>query len=966
MSRRVRFFSAALVAAGLAFSTPAEAQTFSRTTHTGLFHPLAADFNGDGRMDIAGTTFPGTNAGVLMNNGSGGFAAMATYPVGGDAMTIAGGDLNGDERPDLVVTINQPDIGLALLMNNGDGTFAAPVHLPNTAVADSPSVVVTDLDNDGFQDIAVAHSFNCYGSGCVHSVKMSVLMGHGDGTFEPSRDFDVGQGMAKIEVGDFNKDGIKDLVIGASTARLYRLQGVGDGTFTQLDFLTLDPSPSFIEITDVDAADFNRDGNLDLVAPLSTNSSRLAVLIGNGDGSFAAPLIMQEALDVPQFVAVADYNGDGFEDLAYGFANGNSGLFAIRNGNGNGTFQASRRYEVPPNQSSIGTVGMITAHFNADTKPDLALAIGGAFPAHWVLLNTTGNAPPPTPGTPTLLSPAAGATVTPPFTFDWTDVANAVRYRIQIDDESNFATPLFDRETSLSEFPAPTLNPRRHWWRVRAINSAGVAGSYSASRRFTIGTAPPVTLAAPTLLSPANGATVAQPLTLDWADLEGAVNYRVQIDDSSNFTSPLTVDQTVFGSQFTAPTLPTRQHWWRVRGTNSAGTAGPFSVVRSFTPTALPPPAAPTLRTPVNGATPAQPIAFDWDAVAGATNYRIQIDDSSNFASPVVDTTNEASAFTAPTLALTQHWWRVLALNSAGTAGPFSVVWSFTPQGAATASLSGLFVSPVSVVGPAASTGTATLTAPAPSGGAAVTLSSSNPAVASVPASVTVAAGATSANFTVSTSAVGANSNVTLTGTYDGTSRSATLTVTPAPQPPPAASLNSLALNPASVTGGASSQGTVTLTGAAPSGGAVVTLSSSNTAVANVPASVTVASGATSATFTATTTAPATSTAAAISAALAGVTRTANLTVNPPGGTATLTVTASGRGGERVLSSPAGINVAVGSSQSASFTTGTSITMSATNGRDVIWSGACSSGGDKRRTCTFTFNGAGSISANVQ
>ena len=410
MSRRACICSAALVAAGLAAASPAQAQTFSKTTHTGLFHPLVADLNGDGRMDIAGTTFPGTNAGVLINNGSGGFAPLVAYPAGGDVMSIGGGDLNGDGRFDLVVTINQADIALALLMGNGDGTFAAPVHLPNTAVADSPAVVVTDLDKDGFQDIVVAHSFNCYGSGCVNSSKMSVLMGNGNGTFLPSRDFDVGVGMAAIAVGDFNRDGIKDLVVSASSARLYRLQGVGDGTFTQLDTLTLDPSPSFIELTDVDVADFNRDGIQDLVTPLSTNSSRLAVLIGIGDGNFRTPLIMQEALDVPQFVAVADYNGDGFEDLAYGFGNGNSGLFAIRNGNGNGTFQASRRYEVPPPLSSIGTVGMVTGMFNADTKPDLALAIGGASAAHWVLLNTTGLTPPPTPAAPTLISPTQDAT----------------------------------------------------------------------------------------------------------------------------------------------------------------------------------------------------------------------------------------------------------------------------------------------------------------------------------------------------------------------------------------------------------------------------------------------------------------------------------------------------------------------------------------------------------------------------
>jgi len=79
-----------------------------------------------------------------------------------------------------------------------------------------------------------------------------------------------------------------------------------------------------------------------------------------------------------------------------------------------------------------------------------------------------------------------------------------------------------------------------------------------------------------------------------------------------------------------------------------------------------------------------------------------------------------------------------------------------------------------------------------------------------------------------------------------------------------------------------------------------------------------------------------------------------------------LTVTATGRSGERVTSSPAGINIAVGSSGSASFDTSTQITLSVTNGRDAIWSGACSSGGNKTKTCTFTLTGAATIAANVQ
>jgi hypothetical protein len=94
-----------------------------------------------------------------------------------------------------------------------------------------------------------------------------------------------------------------------------------------------------------------------------------------------------------------------------------------------------------------------------------------------------------------------------------------------------------------------------------------------------------------------------------------------------------------------------------------------------------------------------------------------------------------------------------------------------------------------------------------------------------------------------------------------------------------------------------------------------------------------------------------------------------SVTVNntaPPPGTATLTVTATGRSGERVTSNPAGINVSVGTTGSASYNTGTSITLSATNGRDTIWSGACSSGGSKVKTCTFTLNANATVTANVQ
>jgi hypothetical protein len=662
---------ATLVAGGGA-TAATTAPTFSRADHPQLGSNLiAADFNGDGRPDLAG--IGAQSAAVILASGNGTFGARVEHPVASWAQDLAAGDLNGDGRTDLVLTINDPQISLSLLAGNGDGTFAPAVNFANTSGFDSPAIVITDLNNDARLDLVFAHQIGCFTAPCVVARTLSVMMGNGDGTFQPSREIEVGTGMSRIAVGDFNRDGNKDLAIAGDSSRVYRLFGAGDGTFVQQPTLTLTADTFGVDATDIDVADFNGDTIQDLVVAIALNGSRTAILIGLGDGTFQQPLIITDQnLNVPQVQAVADYNGDGFQDLALGLANGNQGLMQILNGNGDGTFQAPRLYLVPPPQSSIGTVAIASANLNSDGRADLALGVGGAAPALVVLINTTGTAPAPIP-------------------------------------------------------------------------------------------------AAPALLSPAQDARPAQPVVLDWTDVSAATSYRIQIDDSSNFSAPLVVDQTVTASRFTASTLGARQHWWRVRGINSDGVSGAWSSVRRFTPRA----------------------------------------------------------------------------------------------------------------------------------------------VAAAPA------------------------------------------------------LSAVAVSPASVTGGNPSTGTVTLTAAAPSGGFVVSLASGN-AAASVPSSVSVAQGGTSATFPISTSAVANSTAVTITASAGGVTRSATLTVNPPGQAATLTVSVTGRGGERVTSSPAGINVPVGSSGSASFAVGTRITLSASNGRDAVWSGACSSGGNKARSCTFTFGGNATVSANVQ
>ena len=481
---------ALIVAASLVAGEPADAATlaptFVRTDYSQLGNNhVAVDFNGDGRLDLAG--IGAQSVAVLLANGVGTFGARFEYPVPGWAQDLAAGDFNGDGRRDLIVTINDPQISLSLLKGKGDGSFNAPVNLPNTSGFDSPAVVAVDLTNDGNLDVVVAHQIACYTAPCIVARSISVMVGNGDGTFRPTREIEVGTGMSRIAVGDFNRDGIKDLAIAGDSSRVYLLSGVGDGTFVQQPTLTLTADTLGVDATDIDVADFNGDTIRDLVVAIALNGSRTAILIGNGDGTYRQPLILTEPnINVPQYQAVADYNGDGFQDLALGLANGDQGLMETLNGNGNGTFQPPVYHLVPPPKSSIGTVAMVSANLNGDNRADLALGIGGASASLAVLINSTSVAPPPTPSSPTLVSPGQDATPAQPVTFDWTDVSAATSYRIQVDDSSTFSAPLvIDRTQMPSRFTGSTLGARRHWWRVRAINSAGNASGWSSVRRFT-------------------------------------------------------------------------------------------------------------------------------------------------------------------------------------------------------------------------------------------------------------------------------------------------------------------------------------------------------------------------------------------------------------------------------------------------------------------------------------------------
>ena len=221
--------------------------------------------------------------------------------------------------------------------------------------------------------------------------------------------------------------------------------------------------------------------------------------------------------------------------------------------------------------------------------------------------------------------------------------------------------------------------------------------------------------------------------------------------------------------------------------------------------------------------------------------------------------------------------WNNDVLNPAFStlsASDFDVVqlgWKPTAAGVAVAAVS---ASPSSVVGGGGATGTVSLSASAPAGGASVLLSSASSAV-TVPAAVTVAQGMTSATFGIATSAVTMPTSTTISASYGGLTKATTFTVTPASAP----ALAGVALTSTSIVGGTSTTGRATLTAPAGSGGAVVTLRSSNPTLVGVPASVVVPAGATSTTFTVTTTVTKRNATAAVYATYASVTKTASLTV---------------------------------------------------------------------------------------
>jgi hypothetical protein len=281
------------------------------------------------------------------------FAPQVSYPTGAYPQGVVVGDFNADGKLDIVVS-NVNDFTVSVFLGNGDGTFTLASTLP-TGVYPEP-VAVGDFNGDGKLDLVVGNTW---------TNTLGVYLGNGNGTFGPPGTIAMAGAPYGLAVADLNHDGKLDLVAtdGSSTSvpgqTIEVLLGKGDGSFQTPTVYTVAANPQAIAI-----ADFNGDGYLD-VAVANYDGNSVSILLGRGDGTFglASNVATNQG---PRSLVVSDFNGDGKLDLAS--ANNVSGDISILLARGDGTF-------LPANNIWTGSPAtfLAVADFNGDGKADLAV-----------------------------------------------------------------------------------------------------------------------------------------------------------------------------------------------------------------------------------------------------------------------------------------------------------------------------------------------------------------------------------------------------------------------------------------------------------------------------------------------------------------------------------------------------------------------------------------------------------------
>ncbi|HTR45860.1 MAG TPA: FG-GAP-like repeat-containing protein [Verrucomicrobiae bacterium] len=362
-------------------------------------------------------SFAGTGAGTAGISASN--FPTTTYAAGNTPSFVTAAVLRSDSTVSDLIVANSADNTISVLLGNSDangnadGTFGNQVAYPLGATTDSDPVWIAtgDFNNDGIVDLAVANK---------GSNNISIFFGNGDGTFQPATDIAVGISpvsiaAARLNTNSTSNNNIDLAVVNQADNTVSILLGDGTGAFAPAAPATIATgrAPSSVA-----SADLNNDGKIDL-AVTNANDNTVSVFLGNGDGTFARAANSPFAVgNSPQYVAIGDFNADGFSDLAT--ANngaptadntGNTVSILLNQLNANG--QPTGSFAPPATERDFpagnGPVSIAVADYNIDGLPDLAVAAQGDN-AVSVLLNLGGGLFGPFFELPVGTSPASIAT----------------------------------------------------------------------------------------------------------------------------------------------------------------------------------------------------------------------------------------------------------------------------------------------------------------------------------------------------------------------------------------------------------------------------------------------------------------------------------------------------------------------------------------------------------------------------
>ncbi len=322
---------------------------------------VTADFNNDGHLDLATSNYDeATGDGavsVLLGNGGGSFQAAKTSATGPYPVSLAAGDFNADGKIDLA-TANASgyNAGVSILLGQSDGTFAAPVGV--SAYGEFTNSVATgDMNADGKLDLVVS-------SGVLYGY-VSVLLGHGDGTFADAQPSGEYSPFYSVTLADINGDGKLDVATTMIVSNAVAVfLGGGDGNLQEPRAFSAGIGATFVGPNSLAAGDFNADGKVDL-ATANNESNSVSMLLGKGNGDFQTAQLFP-AGNATRSATASDVNGDGKLDLVVA----TPGTVSVLLGNGAGSLGQ-------PIKTLTSTTGgspssLVMGDFNDDGRPDAA------------------------------------------------------------------------------------------------------------------------------------------------------------------------------------------------------------------------------------------------------------------------------------------------------------------------------------------------------------------------------------------------------------------------------------------------------------------------------------------------------------------------------------------------------------------------------------------------------------------